>query len=153
MIFWVINVHQYIFTLNILLDKVDRGLGHENKTYCYTSLISIFLKNCCGWLKVTLIISIVVTFVVTLVVTLVTTLVEKKHCTKKMTMGKKDDRSRHENTIKDPPLFHAKVHPFLFRYLRLKKSRKRFIKELYHKRNPLITTVVDGNIFWKMLRL
>ena len=62
-------------------------------------------------------------------------------------MGKKDDRSRHENTIKDPPLFHAKVHPFLFRYLRLKKSRKRFIKELYHKRNPLITTVVDGNIF------
>ena len=75
-------------------------------------------------------ITIVVTFVVTLVVTLVTTLVEKKTLYKKITMGKKDDRSRHENTIKDPPLFHAKVHPFLFRYLRLKKSRKRFIKEL-----------------------
>ena len=42
--FGITNVYQCLFTLNILFDEVNRGLGHEKK---------IFLKKSChGWLKV-----------------------------------------------------------------------------------------------------
>ena len=48
----------------------------------------------------------------------------------------------------------------MFRHLTLKKSLKRFIAEylpdfrtICHKRNPLITTVVNGSIFLKIFNL
>ena len=41
---------ELLMFIDILFDKVDRGVRHEKKTSCYLPFISFFKKNSEGWL-------------------------------------------------------------------------------------------------------
>ena len=73
-----------------------------------------------------------------------------------MTVCIKHDKSPHQKSV-----FYCKQRGrFIFRHLTTKKSYKRFTKEyipdvrylIYHKRNLLIMTFADSNIFKKILK-
>ena len=77
-----------------------------------------------------------------------------------MTICKKDDRLSHQNSIKVQYFYCKQKSKFIFRNLALKKHVKGLLQNiylllelLYHKRNVLITTVVDGSIFKEYLQL
>ena len=80
----------------------------------------------------------------------------KEYTVEKKTMRKKDDSSSHQTSIKVTHFYCKERSRLILRHLMLKKKLKRFIKEqniylmlelLYHKPNPLITTIVYGSIF------
>ena len=45
LIFWIINVYQYFFTLSVFFEEADTGLKHEKKKKTHFLLDNIYIAS------------------------------------------------------------------------------------------------------------